>query len=220
MPGTPSGHNAEDIGDGGNAVKPSNRVLQRASGLDGTSHRAIPAGAGGMSYALAIFLGSTLMFLLEPIAAKRLVPLLGGSAAVWTTCLVFFQTALLLGYYVAHLLVTRTTPRTQVMAYVGQLALSVVQVALVVDPSLRADVERPVVSVLWLLFTLIGLPFVTLSATSPLLQAWFARTAPGGGTDAYRLFAISNLGAIAALLAYPWLIEPHLTLRAQTIVVT
>src|SRR6476661_8960134 len=75
-------------------------------------------------YAAAIFLGSTLLFLLEPIAAKRLLPLLGGSAAVWTACLVFFQTALLLGYYVAHLLVTRTKLRTQVEAYVVLLALS------------------------------------------------------------------------------------------------
>src|SRR5688500_9554656 len=176
--------------------------------------------ARALSYALAIFLGSTLLFLLEPIAAKRLVPLLGGSAAVWTACLVFFQTALLLGYYVAHLLVTRTNARTQVTAYVGLLALSVVQLVLVVDPALRADVERPIVSVLWLLSGLIGLPFVTLSATSPLLQAWFARAAPAGGTEAYRLFAISNVGSIVALLAYPWLIEPRLTLRAQTILVT
>src|SRR5215207_10207615 len=89
-----------------------------------------------LSYALAIFLGSTLLFLLEPIAAKRLVPLLGGSAAVWTACLVFFQTALLLGYYVAHLLVTRTNPRTQVTVYVGLLALSVVQLVRGVDPAL------------------------------------------------------------------------------------
>src|SRR5215210_5802884 len=102
-------------------------------------------------YALAIFLGSTLLFLLEPIAAKRLVPLLGGSATVWTACLVFFQTALLLGYYVAHLLVTRTVLRTQVTAYLALLALSVVQLALVVDPALRANVDRPIASVLWLL---------------------------------------------------------------------
>src|SRR5215207_2589446 len=175
--------------------------------------------ARALSYALAIFLGSTLLFLLEPIAAKRLVPLLGGSAAVWTACLVFFQTALLLGYYVAHLLVTRTTLRTQVTAFVGLLALSVVQLVRVVDPALRANAERPLVSVLWVLAGLIGLPFVTLSATSPLLQAWFARTAPGGRADAYRLFAISNLGSIVALLAYPWLIEPRLTLRAQTMLI-
>ena len=175
--------------------------------------------ARALSYALAIFLGSTLLFLLEPIAAKRLVPLLGGSAAVWTACLVFFQSALLLGYYVAHLLVTRTTLRTQVTAYIGLLALSVVQLVRVVDPTLVANVERPIVSVLWLLSGLIGLPFVTLSATSPLLQAWFARTTPRGRADAYGLFAISNVGSIVALLAYPWLIEPHLTLRAQTILV-
>lgn len=172
------------------------------------------------SYAFAIFLGSTLLFLLEPIAAKRLVPLLGGSSAVWTACLVFFQTALLLGYYVAHLLVTRTKPRTQVRAYIGLLALSVVQLVRAIDPSLRANAERPIASVLWLLSVLIGLPFVTLSATSPLLQAWYARTTPRGQANAYRLFAISNLGSIAALLAYPWLIEPRLTLRAQTILVT
>lgn len=176
--------------------------------------------ARARSYALAIFLGSTLLFLLEPIAAKRLVPLLGGSAAVWTACLVFFQTALLLGYYVAHLLVTRTALRTQVTAYIALLALSVVQLALVVDPALRANAEHPIASVLWLLCVLIGLPFITLSATSPLLQAWFARTTPSGQGDAYRLFAISNVGSIVALLAYPWLIEPRLSLRAQTILVT
>ena len=175
--------------------------------------------ARALSYALAIFLGSTLLFLLEPIAAKRLVPLLGGSAAVWTACLVFFQTALLLGYYVAHLLVTRTNLRTQVTVYVALLALSVVQLVRVVDPTLVANIERPTVSVLWLLSGLIGLPFVTLSATSPLLQAWFARTTARGRANAYELFAISNIGSIVALLAYPWLIEPRLTLRAQTIVV-
>ncbi|HEV7992983.1 MAG TPA: fused MFS/spermidine synthase [Gemmatimonadaceae bacterium] len=172
-----------------------------------------------LSYALAIFLGSTLLFLLEPIAAKRLVPLLGGSAAVWTACLVFFQTALLLGYYVAHLLVTRTDLRTQVTAYVALLALSVVQLTVGVGPTLQANVERPILSVLGLLAGLIGMPFVTLSATSPLLQAWFARTTPRGESDAYGLFAISNIGSIVALLAYPWLIEPRLTLRAQTILV-
>ncbi|MFL5617439.1 MAG: fused MFS/spermidine synthase [Gemmatimonadaceae bacterium] len=191
---------------------------------DGSGEESAPAAvslpARARSYALAIFLGSTLLFLLEPIAAKRLVPLLGGSAAVWTACLVFFQTALLLGYYVAHLLVTRTSPRTQVTAYFGLLALSVVQLIRAVDPTLRANVERPIASVLWLLSSLIGLPFVTLAATSPLLQAWFARTTPGGRADAYRLFAISNIGSIVALLAYPWLIEPRLTLRAQTILVT
>jgi SAM-dependent methyltransferase len=192
------------------------RSVQRA---EQSAPAAFSLTARALSYALAIFLSSTLLFLLEPIAAKRLVPLLGGSAAVWTACLVFFQTALLLGYFVAHLLVTRTNLRTQVTVYIGLLALSVVQLVRVVDPTLLANIERPTVSVLSLLSGLIGLPFVTLSATSPLLQAWFARTTPRGQADAYGLFAISNIGSIVALLAYPWLIEPRLTLRAQTILV-
>jgi spermidine synthase len=173
--------------------------------------------ARALFYALAIFLGSTLLFLLEPIAAKRILPLLGGSAAVWTACLVFFQTALLLGYFVAHLLVTRWSQRTQVTVDLALLALSVVQLVRAVEPNLTANVDRPIVSVLLMLSGLIGLPFVTLSATSPLLQAWFARTTPAARDEAYRLFSISNLGSIVALLAYPWLIEPRLTLRGQTI---
>ena len=196
----------------GRAQRSAQRAKQSAPATFELTTRAV-------SYALAIFLGSTLLFLLEPIAAKRLVPLLGGSAAVWTACLVFFQTALLLGYYVAHLLVTRTNLRTQVTVYIGLLALSVVQLVRVVDPSFVANVERPIASVLSLLSRLIGLPFVTLSATSPLLQAWFARTTRRGRADAYGLFAISNFGSIVALLVYPWLIEPRFTLRAQTILI-
>jgi hypothetical protein len=201
------------------AEKKRGKARRSARHVEQSAPAAFSLPARALSYALAIFLGSTLLFLLEPIAAKRLVPLLGGSAAVWTACLVFFQTALLLGYYVAHELVTRTNLRTQVTAYIGLLALSVVQLVRVVDPTLRANVDRPIVSVLWLLSGLIGVPFVTLSATSPLLQAWFARTTPRGRADAYGLFAISNIGSIVALLAYPWLIEPRLTLRAQTILV-
>ena len=201
------------------AEKKRGKARRSARHAEQSAPAAFSLPARALSYALAIFLGSTLLFLLEPIAAKRLLPLLGGSAAVWAACLVFFQTALLLGYYVAHVLVTRTNLRTQVAAYIGLLALSVVQLVRVVDPTLRANVDRPIVSVLWLLSGLIGVPFVTLSATSPLLQAWFARTTPRGRADAYGLFAISNIGSIVALLAYPWLIEPRLTLRAQTILV-
>ena len=194
-------------------------AAQRAEHAEHASSLVASSPARARPYALAIFIGSTLLFLLEPIAAKRLVPLLGGSAAVWTTCLVFFQTALLLGYYVAHLLITHADRRTQVAAYLALLSLSVVQLVLGVDPKLLADVDRPIVSVLKLLAMLIGLPFVTLSATSPLLQAWYARSTPRGGGDAYGLFAISNVGSIAALLAYPWMIEPRLTLHSQTMLV-
>src|SRR3954470_24733001 len=114
---------------------------KRGNAPRGTASREQSAGAGSwparaLSYALAILLASTLLFLLEPIAAKRLLPLLGGGAAVWTACLVFFQCALLLGYGVAHLLVTRAAPRRQATIYVSLLALSLIQLALSISPSL------------------------------------------------------------------------------------
>ena len=164
---------------------------------------------------------------MEPIAGKRLLPLLGGSAAVWTACLVFFQSALLLGYLAAHWLVTRTSARTQAMAYVGLLLLSLGQLAIGISPDLRASPAHPIPSVLWLLTVLIGIPFVTLSATSPLLQSWYARSAnavvdegPTQDAQPYRLFAVSNVGSLLALVIYPWLIEPRLSLHDQTATLT
>ncbi|MEO7086616.1 MAG: fused MFS/spermidine synthase [Gemmatimonadaceae bacterium] len=176
-------------------------------------------------YAAAIFLSSSLLFLLEPIAGKRLLPLLGGSAAVWTACLVFFQCALLLGYLAAHWIVAHASARTQVAIYVGLLVLSLGQLATAIDPQLRASSTSPITSVLWLLTILIGLPFVTLSATSPLLQAWYARAiqhrivteSPTGETiHPYKLFAVSNVGSLLSLLIYPFFIEPRWSLREQT----
>lgn len=179
----------------------------------------------GLRYAAAIFLSSSLLFLIEPIAGKRLLPLLGGSAAVWTACLVFFQCALLLGYLTAHWLVTRAGARVQIIVYVTLLALSVLQVVVAITASPAASATHPITSVLWLLTVLIGVPFVTLSATSPLLQSWHARSAAhavtaegaeGEAAHPYWLFAVSNVGSLLALLIYPWLIEPRMGLRAQT----
>jgi len=173
-------------------------------------------------FAAAIFLSSSLLFLIEPIAGKRLLPLLGGSAAVWTACLVFFQTALLLGYFTAHWLVTRAQPRRQATMYVTLLALSLAQLVLGISLTLRANPGHPITSVLWLLTLLIGLPFVTLSVTSPLLQAWYARAAHAAGAESrpYGLIAISNVGSLLSLLIYPWLIEPRLSLHAQSTTLT
>jgi len=177
-------------------------------------------------YAAAIFLSSSLLFLVEPIAGKRLLPLLGGSAAVWTTCLVFFQTALLLGYLCAHGIATRLRPRTQAAVYSLLLIVSLAQVALNLNPHPHASTLRPIFSVLMVLSTLIGLPFLVLSATNSLLQAWYARDA-GRSSDAtgtiaapappYRLFALSNFGSLLALVIYPVLVEPYFSLRAQTL---
>src|SRR5215472_7689415 len=133
-------------------------------------------------YALAIFLGSFLLFLVEPMAAKRLVPLLGGSAAVWTTCLVFFQSALLAGYLCAHWMATRLRQRLQPLVFSGLLLVCLVQVVLALRPDLEASTDHPVLSVFRLLATLIGLPFLALSATNPLLQDWYARGGAVGAT--------------------------------------
>lgn len=182
-----------------------------------TRHSAADRGA---RFAVAIFLSSGLLFLIEPIAGKRLLPLLGGSAAVWTACLVFFQVALLVGYLIAHWLITRTSNRVQVGAYVTLLAASVAQLVMAMSIPLQATPIHPVASVLWLLSMIIGVPFVTLSATSSLLQAWYARTAPApesGAAHPYRLYAVSNVGSLLALVIYPWLIEPEFPLRGQEV---
>jgi len=115
----------------------------------------------GLRYAVAIFLSSLLLFLIEPIAGKRILPLLGGSAAVWTACLVFFQSALLVGYLAAHWLVTRTSTRVQGAAYVALLGLSIGQLAFALTTRLGANPAHPITSVLWMLTVLIGLPFVS-----------------------------------------------------------
>jgi len=176
-------------------------------------------------YAIAIFLGSSLLFLVEPMAGKRLLPLLGGSSSVWITCLVFFQTTLLLGYLCAHWIATRISPKLQGAAYGLLLFAALAQVALNLNPTLHASTVHPIYSVLWLLTAMIGLPFLVLSATNPLLQAWYARgTANSDGSPAntarppYRLFALSNFGSLLALIAYPSLVEPYFSLHGQTVV--
>ncbi len=175
--------------------------------------------------AFAIFLGSCLLFLVEPMVAKRLLPLLGGSAAVWTTCLVFFQTTLLLGYLFAHGLVTHLQPRAQAITYLALLVAGLAVIGLNTRPALHASTAYPVLSVFWVLTTLIGLPFFLLSTAGPLLQAWYARGfhARGAAADVqkavppYRLFALSNLGSLIALVLYPSVIEPRASLHVQTV---
>ena len=163
-------------------------------------------------YAAAIFLGAALLFLMEPVAAKRILPLLGGSAAVWAACLVFFQATLLAGYAAAHWLVTRVTVRRQRAVYLGCIGVSIVQLAVASRVDLHADTTHPIASVLAMLSVLIGIPFVTLAATGPLLQSWYARSTTA---SPYRLYVVSNIGSMLGLVAYPWLIEPTTSLHAQ-----
>ncbi len=163
-------------------------------------------------YACAIFLSSLLLFLIEPIAAKQLLPTFGGSSAVWMTCLVFFQTTLLIGYLYAHRLTTSRSTHLVALAVAVLLCLATFGITFPVDPT------HPVRAIFLTLASTIGVPFLLLASTSPLLQVWLARAT--SGPVPYRLFALSNLGSLLALFLYPTLIEPHLTLHHQRILWT
>jgi hypothetical protein len=162
-------------------------------------------------FAVVIFLAAFLLFLVEPIVAKQLVPVLGGSAAVWITCLVFFQTALLCAYAYAHWVARRGLWVLHLVLLAGTIALAVYWAFGSVD--LSSGPEHPVATIFYALTLWIGLPFIALGATSPLLQYWWTRVE--AGPVPYKLFALSNLASLLALAAYPTLIEPRFTLHTQ-----
>lgn len=169
-----------------------------------------------MITAAAIGSGAFLLFGIQPIVAKRLLPWFGGSAAVWMTCLVFFQTGLLAGYLYAHVLHRRLSARAQARAHIVALILSLPALRFLLTAAPTPGLEaRPMLGVLRLLALTVGLPYVLLASTSPLLQSWLARrpaTAPP-----YWLFALSNLASLAALVAYPALVEPSVPWSLQAI---
>jgi hypothetical protein len=163
---------------------------------------------------VTVFLSAFLLFLVQPIIAKLILPRFGGSVAVWATCLVFFQAALLLGYAFAHHLVKRDGSRSFKSMHMALLLGSLALLPIVpVTPWQGLEAASPGLQILGLLLLTIGLPFTLLAMTSPLLQAWRAGAHAGG--NPYRLFAVSNLASLAALLAYPWLIEPWLHTATQ-----
>jgi hypothetical protein len=164
-----------------------------------------------LPYAATIFLSSFLLFLVQPIIAKQILPWFGGSAAVWTTCLVFFQSVLLAGYAYADL-THRLGARRQALLHVGLLALSLAFLPILASSDWKPQGdEQPIARILLLLLATIGLPYFLLSTTTPLLQAWhwrrFRSRVP------YRLFALSNLASLLALVGFPLLFEPALDLR-------
>ena len=167
----------------------------------------------------ALFTSATLLFWVQPMVAKMLLPLLGGTPAVWNTCMVFFQTMLLAGYAYAHLLTTRFSIRIQTLIHF--CLLLVVLAVLPIGLSSRAVQSAPWQSdpTFWLLRALIvvvALPFFILSASAPLLQSWFSRLCHRSSADPYFLYAASNLGSLMGLIAYPVLIEPGYPLRMQS----
>lgn len=162
---------------------------------------------------VTVFLGSFLLFLVQPIAGRRILPWYGGSPAVWTTCLVFFQSALLAGYAYAHLLARRASPRRQAVVHGALLAAALLPPVLPGLESAPAGNAAPVPGILALLLRTIGLPFFLLAASGPLLQAWAGRIHPE--RPPWRLFAVSNAGSLTALVAYPVLVAPELSVTAQ-----
>jgi SAM-dependent methyltransferase len=164
--------------------------------------------------AATIFLSAFLLFLVQPIIAKLILPQFGGGVAVWATCLVFFQLALLLGYAYAHQVVKRDHSGRLRQLHIGLLLLSLLLLPIIPSEGAPAMAgSDPSAQIVLLLLATIGLPFALLATTSPLLQAWLARE--GTRRDPYRLFVVSNLASLFALVSYPWLIEPWLGTTTQ-----
>jgi hypothetical protein len=168
-----------------------------------------------LQYGLTIFLSAFLLFQVQPMIGKMILPWFGGSASVWTTCMLFFQMVLLLGYFYSHWVIRFLTPYRQSILHGSLLLVSLLLLPIVPSEAWKpSGAENPTLQILGLLTVSIGLPYFVLSTTGPLLQAWFARER--SGLVPYRLFALSNSGSMLALLAYPLAIEPALPTRLQS----
>ncbi len=196
-------------------------TLETTTGLGPEPQAAVAAGGGWLLFGSTIFLSAFLLFQVQLLMGKFLLPWFGGAPAVWTTCLLAYQLLLLAGYAYAHLLAVRIGALQQKLHGVllaASLLLLLYQGAHWPSPitpgvEWRPEADQPVRNILWILTVSIGLPFFLLSTTGPLVQHWFSRARPG--ESPYRLYAVSNLGSLLGLLSYPLLVEPWLPLRWQ-----
>jgi hypothetical protein len=173
--------------------------------------------AAGWLYPATTFLSAALLFTLQPLFAKMLTPLMGGTPSVWNTALVFYQGALLLGYLYAHIIATRLKPRIQLYVHAAVLLFGLVFLPIKVSGLVGApDVSNAVGWTMAALALSLGGPIIAISATAPLIQAWRARL--GDAVDPYRLYAASNLGSFIALAAFPFLIEPFIGAKMQSMI--
>jgi spermidine synthase len=173
--------------------------------------------AAGWLYPATTFLSAALLFTLQPLFAKMLTPLMGGTPSVWNTALVFYQGALLLGYLYAHIIATRLKPRIQLYVHAAVLLFGLVFLPIKVSSLVGApDVSNAVGWTMAALALSLGGPIIAISATAPLIQAWRARL--GDAVDPYRLYAASNLGSFIALAAFPFLIEPFIGAKMQSMI--
>jgi len=167
-------------------------------------------------FTLTLFVSAFLLFLVQPMVAKMVLPLLGGSPMVWNTCMVFFQIALLAGYTYAHGATKWLGGRRQVALHVVLALVPFAVLPFFVDRNLQTPAGMPIVWLLFLLAGLIGLPFVVLATSASVLQYWFSRTDHPLARDPYFLYVASNIGSFMALTAYPALVEPTLSLQRQS----
>lgn len=169
-------------------------------------------------FPVAVFLSAALLFLLEPMFARMILPRLGGAPAVWNTCVVFYQLLLFAGYGYAHFVARRLSAKMQTLAHLGWLIAGLALLPIAVGPSWAPPTEaNPIGWVFLLLLALVGLPFFALAVTGPLLQHWYGSLGHRTSANPYVLYAASNLGSLLALLAYPLLVEPSLHLHAQSL---
>jgi hypothetical protein len=165
-------------------------------------------------YALTIFLSAFLLFQVQPLIAKTILAWFGGTASVWTTCMLFFQFTLLAGYLYSHFVIAKLKPKHQAWVHAALLAVAVISLPIIPNASWKpTGTENPTAQILLLLGATVGLPYLLCSTTGPLVQAWYARSRHGAMP--YRLFALSNFGSMLALLSYPFLVEPYLSARHQ-----
>lgn len=170
-------------------------------------------------FGITLFLGAALLFLVQPMVGRMVLPLLGGVPSVWITCQVFFQAVLLVGYGYAHGLTQRLSWRQQALAHGGFYLVGLALLPIGIGEADAAPLLAGGVPILWLLGVLsvaVGLPFLILSANTPLLLRWFSRTGHGSAGDPHFLYAASNLGSLIAIAGYPFGIEPVLGLRSQS----
>jgi hypothetical protein len=168
-------------------------------------------------FSATLFVSALLLFLIQPMIAKMVLPLLGGSPSVWNTCMVFFQAVLLAGYAYAHALPSRLGVRRHAIVHLAVLALPIALLPVRVTAWSRPDVVHPVPWLLGLLVVSVGAPAFAIAAAAPLLQRWFADTGHLAGRDPYFLYAASNAGSMCALIGYPLVLEPHIGLRLQNL---
>ncbi|UOA08541.1 fused MFS/spermidine synthase [Methylobacter sp. S3L5C] len=167
-------------------------------------------------FAGTLFTSASLMFVLQPLFGKLLLPLLGGSPAVWNTCMVFYQTILFLGYLYAHTISTRFNQHRQIQIHAAVILISFLALPLALPENTVPPTDNnPTFWLLWTLFLAIGLPFFVVSTTAPLVQKWFANIGHHTSHDPYYLYAASNTGSLIALLSYPFLLEPGIGLANQ-----